>query len=246
MRPERPVLCLVTDRRRLAGSDATFETARIRLGQLVREAVAAAIDLIQVRERDLETAQLVDLVSELVDIARGSASRIIVNDRADVALACGADGVHLRADSIAPAAGRGRRLQPDVRGESDAGRFSRRPIGAPACRSGRARAGSRLPDCGDGFSDRLQAGHRSPVGRDWPEPDGGRCPSADSGNRRRHPRARAGDCRRRRSGIAAIGLFLPSSTTLQDVASAVRAQFDERSVTKRPTSSTLAATLPRR
>ena len=66
MRLERPILCLVTDRRRLAGGDETFEAARVRLARLARDAVEAAIDLIQVRERDLETAKLVDLVSDMI------------------------------------------------------------------------------------------------------------------------------------------------------------------------------------
>jgi thiamine-phosphate pyrophosphorylase len=63
-----------------------------------------AIDLIQVRERDLETASS-STCGELVGLP-GSTTRIIVNDRVDVALACGAGGVHLRSDSIAPAAAR--------------------------------------------------------------------------------------------------------------------------------------------
>lgn len=54
----------------------------------------------QVRERDLEAGRLFDLVSELVGVARASRTRIVVNDRLDVALAAGADGVHLREDSI--------------------------------------------------------------------------------------------------------------------------------------------------
>jgi thiamine-phosphate pyrophosphorylase len=106
MRLERPILCLVTDRRRLAGDAARFDAARARVSELARLAVDAGVDLIQVRERDLETAQLGELVGDVVEIARGSATRVIVNDRLDVALTCGADGVHLRADSIAPAAAR--------------------------------------------------------------------------------------------------------------------------------------------
>jgi thiamine-phosphate pyrophosphorylase len=53
-----------------------------------------------VRERDLEAGQLAALVEVALALARGTTSRIVVNDRLDVALACGADGVHLRADSI--------------------------------------------------------------------------------------------------------------------------------------------------
>jgi len=62
--------------------------------------------MVQIRERDLEAAHLARLVSAVVDLARGSRSRIIVNDRLDVALACGAGGVHLRADSMPPSRAR--------------------------------------------------------------------------------------------------------------------------------------------
>ncbi len=84
-------LCLITDRRRAA------------VVEQCRAAVAAGIDLIQVRERDLDAAALAELVAGLVRMTRGTATRVVVNDRLDVALACGADGVHLRGDSIAGA-----------------------------------------------------------------------------------------------------------------------------------------------
>jgi thiamine-phosphate pyrophosphorylase len=106
MRLERPIICLVTDRRRLVGGGDGFHVARVRLAELARHAVNAGVDLIQVRECDLQTAQLVDVVGDLADIARDSPTRIVVNDRLDVALACQAGGVHLRSDSIPPAAAR--------------------------------------------------------------------------------------------------------------------------------------------
>jgi thiamine-phosphate pyrophosphorylase len=87
-------LCLVTDRR-----------VRPVLEQC-REAIQAGVDLIQVRERDLDGGPLAALVAELVRLTRGTATRVVVNDRLDVALACGADGVHLRGDSIPPEAAR--------------------------------------------------------------------------------------------------------------------------------------------
>lgn len=64
----------------------------------------AGVDYLQVREPDLETADLAAIVSEMVALARGSRTQVIVNERVDVALACGAAGVHLRADSVGPAA----------------------------------------------------------------------------------------------------------------------------------------------
>ena len=84
-------ICLVTDRRR---ADPIAQA---------RAAAAAGIDLMQVRERDLEGAALAALVRAVLDAVGGSATRVVVNDRLDVALACGAHGVHLRADSIGAA-----------------------------------------------------------------------------------------------------------------------------------------------
>lgn len=95
-------LCLVTDRQRLCGGAdvVPFEVARRCLLEQARLAVAAGIELIQVRERDLDTRRLAALVTDIVRVARGTATRIVVNDRLDVAMACGADGVHLRGDSM--------------------------------------------------------------------------------------------------------------------------------------------------
>ena len=91
-------ICLVTDRRR------ADPVAQARL------AVEAGIDLIQVRERDLDGRSLCALVRAVLDVARGSCTRIVVNDRVDVAVAAGADGVHLRSDSFPVA--EARRLLP--------------------------------------------------------------------------------------------------------------------------------------
>ena len=85
------MLCLVTDRRLRSPVEQASEAAD------------AGIDLIHVRERDLEAAELSALVERVVSATRGSSTRVVVNDRVDVAMACGAAGVHLRGDSI-PAA----------------------------------------------------------------------------------------------------------------------------------------------
>jgi thiamine-phosphate diphosphorylase len=84
----------------LAGHAADFDAQRRCLAMQVAFAVDAGVDVVQVRERDLEAGPLFDLVSDLVGVARRSRTRIVVNDRLDVALAAGADGVHLREDSI--------------------------------------------------------------------------------------------------------------------------------------------------
>jgi thiamine-phosphate diphosphorylase len=90
------MICLVTDRRRLSsGTDAVD-----RLVELVEAAVRAGVDLIQVRERDLDAHALVALVRRCLAGADGTGTKVVVNDRADVAAAAGAGGVHLRGDSI--------------------------------------------------------------------------------------------------------------------------------------------------
>jgi thiamine-phosphate diphosphorylase len=84
----RPIVCLVTDRRRVANGG---------LLALFADAADAGVDLIQIREPDLPARQLHALVTDAVRLTRGSSTRVVVNDRADVALAAGADGVHVPA-----------------------------------------------------------------------------------------------------------------------------------------------------
>lgn len=91
------MICLVTDRSRLsAGADSID-----RLVDLVAAAGRAGIDLVQVRERDLDARALTALVARCVEALEGTSTKVVVNDRADVAVAARADGVHLRSDSIA-------------------------------------------------------------------------------------------------------------------------------------------------
>ncbi|MGE3512753.1 MAG: thiamine phosphate synthase [Vicinamibacterales bacterium] len=96
------ILHLVTDRRRLTASAAWPEQRRC-LRLQIRHAVEAGIDVVQLRERELDAASLLALAEDAVAEAAGSRTRIVLNDRFDVALAAGAHGVHLRSDSIAPA-----------------------------------------------------------------------------------------------------------------------------------------------
>jgi thiamine-phosphate pyrophosphorylase len=96
------ILCLVTDRERLGAAAFTFEQFRECLISQARFAVDAGIEIVQIRERDLEAAALAAIVSDLLQITRGTPTRLLVNDRLDIALACGADGVHLRSDAMSP------------------------------------------------------------------------------------------------------------------------------------------------
>src|SRR4029077_11733434 len=94
------ILHLVTDRSRLSGSVALLEARRCLLLQL-QYAVDARLDCVQIREHGLEARDLAALTIDAVRLTRGTNTRVVVNDRLDVALACRADGVHLRADSVA-------------------------------------------------------------------------------------------------------------------------------------------------
>jgi thiamine-phosphate pyrophosphorylase len=93
-----PILCYVTDRRSLPGADDHADSAA-RLERAIERAIDAGADWIQLREKDLDAQPLEALVRAAVKSCRGRA-RIFVNDRLDVALAAGADGVHLGEKSL--------------------------------------------------------------------------------------------------------------------------------------------------
>ena len=82
----------ITDRSALGGESALLQQIE-RLG--------SSIDVLQVREKDLSAAALTRLVREAVRVAPPDV-RILVNDRADVAVAAGAHGVHLRSHAPPP------------------------------------------------------------------------------------------------------------------------------------------------
>jgi len=82
-------LVVVTDRRLVPAGAMAGRLAAILDG------VARGAALVQVREKDLDGGALYRLVSDVIAVARPRGARVLVNDRLDVALAAGADGVHL-------------------------------------------------------------------------------------------------------------------------------------------------------
>ncbi len=83
---------LVTDRRETGGRD---------LEAVVEAALRGGVRAVQLRERDLSTCDLLALATRLRALTSEHGALLLVNDRVDVALACGADGVHLPASSFA-------------------------------------------------------------------------------------------------------------------------------------------------
>lgn len=78
-------LMVVTDRTR----------AKMPLPELVRRAIDGGADAIQMRERDLPGGELMRLGRELRQVTRDAGAALIVNHRADLAVALEADGLHL-------------------------------------------------------------------------------------------------------------------------------------------------------
>lgn len=71
-----------------------------RLLTLAKAAVEAKVDLFQIREKSLSARVLYALTASIAKLTSGSETRLLVNDRADIAAAAGADGVHLAANSL--------------------------------------------------------------------------------------------------------------------------------------------------
>jgi thiamine-phosphate pyrophosphorylase len=94
--PEEPLLCLVTDRHRSAGRPVE---------EIVEAAVKGGVGLVQLREKDLPAVELFNLATRLRDITAGRAA-LYINDRVDVAVAVGADGVQLGQQGMPVAAAR--------------------------------------------------------------------------------------------------------------------------------------------
>src|SRR6185369_14410224 len=89
----RPIIYPITSGR------ATPQTTPDIL-RLVRAAVEAEVPLFQIREKSLPARELYELTSRAAEITRGSKTRLLVNDRSDIARAAGADGVHLTSQSL--------------------------------------------------------------------------------------------------------------------------------------------------
>ncbi len=94
MRPqfERPVVCLISSG---ALTDENFAKNHPRVLRLFLRACQSGVSLIQLREKQLSAKNLVLLTQAAVARACGTNTKVLVNERFDIAVACGAGGVHL-------------------------------------------------------------------------------------------------------------------------------------------------------
>lgn len=97
MNIEKPLIYLISDG---TINPKNYSSKSEKLLELIENAVVAGISMIQIREKKLETKLLFQLTSKAVKLKQNSNTKILVNDRADVALAAEADGVHLASNSI--------------------------------------------------------------------------------------------------------------------------------------------------
>ncbi|MGZ4855695.1 MAG: thiamine phosphate synthase [Candidatus Angelobacter sp.] len=91
-------LYYITDRRQFPGDRHEQEQ---RLLAKIAECAGAGVEYIQLREKDLETRALAELALKAMAALGGSRTQLLINSRTDVALACGAHGVHLPANDLA-------------------------------------------------------------------------------------------------------------------------------------------------
>lgn len=101
------LLYYITDRRQFPGSAAEQRAALLRK---IAEAARCGVDYIQLREKDLSARELLEVAKDaqkaMAAASSPLATLLLINSRLDVALACGADGVHLRSDDISAAEAR--------------------------------------------------------------------------------------------------------------------------------------------
>lgn len=89
-------LYLITDRK----------AAKVPLPEAVRQALEGGVRAVQLREKDLPIRELLALARELRAMTREFGAQLFINDRVDVAVAVGADGVHLGQQSMPASAAR--------------------------------------------------------------------------------------------------------------------------------------------
>lgn len=95
--PAKPLIYLITDG---TATVRNFSEKKKNILRLVENAVKKEISLVQLREKQIPARMVFELASETAKITKNTKTKILINDRADVALAANADGVHLTSSSL--------------------------------------------------------------------------------------------------------------------------------------------------
>ena len=96
------LLYYITDRSQFPGDE---NSRRIRLLETITQAIRCGVDYIQLREKDLSPHQLETLARESIQLRTENQelkTGFLINSRTDIAIACEAQGVHLRSNDISP------------------------------------------------------------------------------------------------------------------------------------------------
>ena len=93
----KPLIYLITDGETTAKN---FSENSLQILEIIEKAVESEISLIQIREKQLSAKLVFELTSKAAGITKNSNTKLLVNDRADIALAANADGVHLTTNSL--------------------------------------------------------------------------------------------------------------------------------------------------
>lgn len=93
----KPLIYLITDGEITAEN---YSAKSLETLNLIKKAVEAEISLIQIREKQLSAKLVFELALQAAKITKHSTTKLLINDRADIALAANADGVHLTANSL--------------------------------------------------------------------------------------------------------------------------------------------------
>ena len=102
--PPGPFIYPLTDRKLAGGAP---------ISRIVAELCAGGAGMIQLREKEVTTRTFLELALEAVRVVRSYNAILLINDRVDIAMMAGADGVHLGEDDLPPADAR-RLLGPDA------------------------------------------------------------------------------------------------------------------------------------
>lgn len=92
-------LYLITDRKQIYKTQCPKLETR-KLLYAIREALRGGVKAVQLREKDMETRDLLKLAHQMRELTNNYGTRLFINDRFDIAMAVGADGIQLTQNSI--------------------------------------------------------------------------------------------------------------------------------------------------